>query len=184
MALLTAEEFKAQVQTTLANSVIDDMLDREQAALERLFGPAYDGSAISETFVQESRLPGSQQLALRDGEQSLFVRRRIEEVTSITEKRELNSPTVTLAASDYYVIGNQGRILRLNQYWGAVATVLYIPQDDSAEWKRALLELGRTVTQRTVFKSENIAGEYSYTAPDNWDHERTKILQGLGFFNI
>lgn len=188
--ILSAAEFKEQVATTLPDSVVEDLLTREQAAIERRLGPAYDGTAITETFVQELH---------ENSEPSLFLRRRIESVTSITEKISFQGAEATLTTNDYHVIGDQGRIIRVggywwgrttrrDAYWGRVATVTYIPQDDTAEWKRALVELGRTVIQRTAFKSENIAGEYSYTAPGGtdaaWEKERTRILQTLGFFNI
>ncbi len=59
-----------------------------------------------------------------------------------------------------------------------------MPADDRAEWRAALLELVRLQLARTALKSESIAGEYSYTAADDWDADRAKLLRRLGFFNL
>jgi len=39
----------------------------------------------------------------------------------------------------------------------------------------------RLVIERTAMKSESIANEYSYTAPDNWEAEFRKAMKRLVF---
>lgn len=173
--LLTAGEYKDLVPTNLADSVVDSVIAREQAAIERLLGAAYDGSALMETHVQEP-FSGN----------SLYLRRRVASVSSVSEQRTAFSAAVTLVANtEYLALPMQGRLLRLGGGdWGSIVVVTYVPVDDSEEWRRALVDLVRLSTSRTGLKSENVAGEYSYTAFGNPEAERSKVLQGLGFFNI
>ena len=59
-----------------------------------------------------------------------------------------------------------------------------VKKDWQAAWLlRAItnIDLVRIVIERTAMKSENIANEYSYTAPDNWDAEFRKAMKRLVF---
>jgi hypothetical protein len=46
---------------------------------------------------------------------------------------------------------------------------------------QVIIDLVRIVIERTAMKSESIAGEYSYTAPDNWEAEFRKAMKRLVF---
>lgn len=172
MSTLTTTEVVEQLNTSISLSVLQDIIDREEAALARLYGPAYDGTAITETILFEEG-------------QEIFLKRRIGSITSVAEKASITdtSSTILVANSDYVAFSDEGRLLRLSGQRGQSVVVTYIPTDDTAEWKRVALELVRLAVERTAMKSENIAGEYSYQAVD-WELERAKLLRQFGFVRI
>ncbi len=167
MSLLTLAEARALVKTSLTDPELQAVIGREEDEIIRLYGAHYvDGT----TTVSET---------LEGGGASLFLRRPILSVSSVTEDG------ATRASADYRLWGGQGRIERLPKgaVWGEVITVAYVPQDDNSRRKAALIDLVRLAVERTALKSESIAGEYSYTAPD-WDAERAKLLRRAGLARI
>lgn len=182
MSLLTVAECKAQVRTSLTDAQLQSVIDREEAEIVRLYGAHYvDGS----TTVTET---------LEGGTRSLYLRRRLTSVSSITEYQtsDATSGTLLTAVADYRVWAAQGRIERMPSTavsgfgvgtWGAIVAVVYIPFDDSNARKAAIVDLCRLALERTALKAESIAGEYSYTAPE-WGEARAEILQRLGFVNV
>ena len=62
--------------------------------------------------------------------------------------------------------------------------VTYKPADDRLKRAEVIISLVRLVIERTAMKSENIAGEYSFTAPDDWDKEFRKAMKKLMFQTI
>jgi hypothetical protein len=59
--------------------------------------------------------------------------------------------------------------------------VTYKPLDDRLKRAQVIIDLARLVIERTAMKSENIAGEYSYTAPDDWEREFRRAMRKLTF---
>ena len=169
-ALVTPADVRALVQTALTDPQLLLVIDREDALLVRRFGAHYVDGA---TTVTET-VPG-------EGTQ-IFLRRALTSVSAITERAGLADTPQTLAATDYYAWLDEGRLVRLPEgaTWGAVVAVTYVPADDNAARKAALIELVRLGLERTAMKSESVAGEYSYTAPD-WEAARGDILRALGF---
>jgi len=98
-------------------------------------------------------------------------------VTSIVED------DATLTASQYRVWGNGGVIDRLpsGSDWGSVCVVTYKPVDDRFRRVPVIVDLLRLTLERTAMQSENIAGEYSYSAPKDWDDEYRKTMKRLIF---
>jgi hypothetical protein len=182
MSLLTVAELKAQIRTSLTDTQAQAVIDREETEIVRRFGAHYvDGS----TTVSET---------LEGGMKNLYLRRRLTSVTSITEYQTADATTGTLltAVSDYRVWAAQGRIQRMPStnisgfgvgVWGAIVMLVYVPADDNDLRRTAIIDLCRLALERTALKSESIAGEYSYTAPD-WTAARTEILEGLGFRDV
>lgn len=182
MSLLTVAELKAQVRTSLTDAQLQPVINREEAEVIRLYGAHYvDGlTTVTET--------------LEGGTKSLYLRRRLASVSSITEYSTSDSTSGTLltAVSDYRVWTAQGRIERMPStavsgfgvgVWGAIVIIIYVPFDDTDARKAAIIDLCRLALERTAFKSESIASEYNYTAPE-WGEARAEILQRLGFVNV
>lgn len=169
MSLLTVAEARVLVKTGLSDPDLQAIINREEALVTDLYGAHY---VDANTTVVES---------LSGGGASLFLRRPLTSVTSIVEDG------VTLTADDYRVWGKQGRIERLpvGTKWlaGVVIAVTCVPYNDNERRKAAIIELVRLTVQRTVMKSESVAGEYSYTAPE-WDTARRAVLRGLGFPSV
>ncbi len=167
MSLLTLADVRALVKTSLTDPELQAVIGREEDEIIRLYGAHYTTSTatVSET--------------LEGGGASLFLRRPILSVSSVTEDGAV------LASADYRLWGGQGRIERLPKgaTWGEVITVVYVPGDDNSRRKVALISLVQLAVERTALKSESIAGEYSYSAPD-WEAERAKLLRRAGLARI
>jgi hypothetical protein len=172
MSLLTPEEVKVRIHTSLTDAQLQTVIDREDAEIVRRFGAHYvDGTtSVSET--------------LQGGMANLYLKRGIASITSVVEKYILPSETgYTLTEdTDFCSWGAEGRIERLpvGLKWSRFVVVSYVPQDDNARREEALLALVRIALSRTAMRSESIAGEYSYTSPE-WEKERMGVFAALGF---
>ena len=79
---------------------------------------------------------------------------------------------------------DQGRIERVYYEWDEKVTVAYVPRDDREKRKSVIIELVRIELERTTMRQESVAGEYSYTAPMNWEAERQKLMRRLMFIAV
>lgn len=164
MSLLTLSETRAQIQTSLTDAELQAVINREEDEIVRLYGASYSGSAGTVTETLEG------------GGAGLFLRRPLTTVASVTED------DAALAATDYRAWAQQGRLERLPKgaRWGEVVAVVYVPYDDNLRRKSVLVDLVRLAVEKTALKSESIAGEYSYSAPE-WEAERAQLLRRIGF---
>ena len=163
MSLVSPSDVRALCPTNLSDDQLQAVIDREEAEVVRLYGAHYKDE---ETTVSEE---------LSGGYGALFLRRQVAKVVSVTENDTL------LAASAYELWGDQGKLVRLplGRWWGRVVVVDYVPVDDTEQRVQAIIDLVRLAVNRTALKSESVAGEYSYQAPD-WEVERATILRRLG----
>lgn len=157
MALLTIAEVRDLITTDLSDADLVAILDREEAQLVAKLGAHGDGAA-SVTEV----------LSATDG--WIFLPRPAASVTSVDG--------VTTGLTVY---GKQGRVYRAGA--AGDVTVIYVPTDDRAARREALIDLLRLTLQRTALRAESVAGEYSYQAPD-WQAERAAIYRRLMFTSV
>lgn len=171
MSLLSVAELRAVVQTSLDDAQLQGVIDREEAEVITRYGAHYDGTAITEVCD--------------GGTCSLFLKRRIGSVSSISEASSLGGTQTMLTSTQYYAVAGQGGIIRLAEgtRWGRYVSVSYVPADDSALRRQVLIELVRLALEQTAMKSENVAGEYSYQAPD-WEAQRRALYRRLALPNI
>lgn len=165
--LVSAETAKKQINTSLPDDDLQEIIDRiESQITARIGAPWTDDST-----------PSSVTKTLRGSGMSLFLPTGIYQVTSIVED------TVTLETSEYRVWGNGGVIERLpvESNWGTVCVVTYKPMNDRFKRIPVIIDLLRLTLERTAMKSESIASEYNYQAPDNWDAEFRKAMKRLVF---
>lgn len=166
MSLTTVAEVRALINTSLGDGDLQVVIDRIEAEINARIGAPQDGDN-SVTVVQT--LSGY-------SAKHLFVKSEIGSVSSVIEDGG------TLAASDYRSWpGGMIERLPVGNTWGEVVTVTYKPADNRQERKAAVIDLVRIDINRTAMQSENIAGEYSYSAPQNWEAERRRILRRLAF---
>lgn len=174
MSVLSVDDVRALVASPLNDAQLQLLLDREEQLLAQRLGAAYvDASTpITQTRAGTNRL--------------VFLPRRVLSVSTVTERLGIDSDPETLLATDYFLHADTGMLERrpAGTHWGAVVVVTYVPADDRAAWRAALVDLVRLALSRTALKSESIAGEYSYTAADDWDAERAHVVRRVGFFNI
>jgi hypothetical protein len=173
MTLLTVAALRAQVQTGLDDTQLAALIEREEAEVIARYGADYvDGvTPISETP--------------QGGMSNLYLKRRIGSIVSIDEALVLGGSASTLAASQYHVWADQGRITRLPEgtRWGCSVVASYVPQDDRPLRLQVLIELCRLALEQTAMKSESVAGEYAFQAPD-WELARKRLYRRLEFPSI
>lgn len=171
--LLSVAELRDHVNSGLSDARLDVIITREEAEVIDQYGAHYvDGS----TTITET---------ISGGTCNIFLKRRLGTISSITERSTLGGTATTLTTSQYFVWPNEGRITRLSEgtAWGRQVTVIYVPADDRPLRKQVLIELVRLALEQTAVASENIAGEYSMTAPD-WETQRKRLMKRLGFQEI
>jgi hypothetical protein len=169
MSLVSVDEVRALIETPLEDEALEALIEREEAVMVKRIGPNYD-ALVPLVEVWEG-----------DGKE-VFLNRPITTITTITEAECLGDDPTALTTDEFYVWHKQGRLTRLPKWkcWGSVVTVTYQPEDDTETRKALLIELLRLTLERTGLKSENVAGEYSYTAWD-WDDSRDRLLASYGF---
>ena len=175
MAVIGVGDVRSLVRSALNDAALQLVIDREQALLAQRLGAAYTdaATAITQTRRGEGRY--------------VFLPRRVLTVSAVTERVTVDSAAEALTAGDYYIHAGEGMLERLPQglRWGEIVAVTYVPADDRAEWRAALIDLVRLTLTRTALQSESIAGEYSYSAgAGEWDAERAKVVRRVGFFNV
>lgn len=165
MSLVSPAQVKALINTTLSDANLQTVIDRVEAQItEKIGAPQTD--AMDVQVVRTVRGEGS----------NLFMPTEIHSVVSIVEDD-------TALDDDEYQVWHGGVIERftLGSYWGDRCVVTYKPADDRLKRAQVIIDLVRLVLERTAMKSESIAGEYSFTAPDNWDAEFHKTMKRLMF---
>lgn len=185
MSLVTPDDVRAFVPNGKTDAQLQDLLERIEDEIIGLYGAHY---VDADTPISET-VDGTNQ-------RSVYLKRQIQSVVRVSEILYLGAEATTLTSADYFVWNKQGRLERLPALgaarqlgiggwtWGQVVTVEYVPVDDSSKRKQVILELARVDLARTGLKSESIAGEYSYTASDTPDADRTRLLRRLGFPNV
>lgn len=164
-SLVSPLDVRALVKTSLEDGDLQNVIDRIEAQVaERIGEPQTDGMAttITKTFRGEGFY--------------LFLPTEIHEVVSIVE----DSATLT---GDEYQTWAGGVIERLpsESYWGDRIVVTYKPKDDRKVRSQVIIDLARIVIERTAMKGESIGGEYSYTAPEDWDVQFNQAMKRLSF---
>jgi len=165
MSLVTPTDVKALINTSLSDANLQTVIDRVEAQITARIG-APQTDAYATEVVKTMRGEG----------EYLFMPTEIYSVSSIVE----DTSTLT---SDQYQTWAGGVIERLpdDSHWGDRVVVTYKPTDDRLVRAQVIIDLVRLVIERTAMKGESIAGEYSYTAPDNWDAEFRKAMKRLVF---
>lgn len=167
MSLVTAETARKQINTSMSDDDLQEIIDRIESLITARIGAPWTDDSTPSSVVKTLRGEGP----------SLFLPTGIYQVTSIVED------TVTLDADEYRVWGNGGVIERLplESNWGTVCVLTYKPMDDRFKRIPVIIDLVRLTLERTAMKSESVGSEYSYTAPDDWDAEFRKAMKRLRF---
>lgn len=171
MSLVSVDDLKALVTTPLTNAQLQVIIDRVEADVTDKIGAPY-ADALE---LVEVATPAGSRL-------NVYTRRPIEAISSITEKRSMTADTETVVTTAYYTWADQGRIERIDGLeWGPLVTITYRPTDQREKRRAAIIDLVRLHLQRTAMMSEDVAREYSYEAPDNWEAELRKVVRRLAF---
>ena len=165
MSLVSPADVKALINTSISDTDLQTVIDRVEAQINARIGAPQTDAYATEVVK-----------TLRGEGEFIFMPTEIYSVSSIVE----DASTLT---SDQYQTWAGGVIERLPEesHWGDRVVVTYKPTDDRLMRAQVIIDLVRIVIERTAMKSESIAGEYSYTAPDNWDAEFRKAIKKLMF---
>lgn len=171
MELLTVEELRGHITSSLGEDELQLLLDAAEEAIEARYGPV--GSDVTEI--------------VDGGLSHIFLRRRALAITEITET--VADVDTILDEDDYRLRGDGVSILRLSTgpndraYWGAPVRVKSSPADDLASRKvmqLALVTLDMNykpgVTAERIGEWEEQRGANSAW---NYETERESILAGL-----
>ena len=165
-SLVSPADVKVLINTSMLDANLQIVINRIEAQVNQKIGePQTDAYATS--VVKTIR-----------GEEgpSLFMPTEIYSVTGIVEDGN------TLTSDEYQTWGG-GVIERLPEgtSWGSRCVVTYKPTDDRLKRAEVIIDLVRLVIERTAMKSESVAGEYSYAAPDDWDKLFRRAMKRLMF---
>lgn len=169
MTLLTADEFRAYVETELSDAALLGMLSAAEAEIDMAAGPV--GSTV----------------ALFSGGGTLLVLGRA--ASAFTSVIETWGSTVTTLAADDYLVHPGGYVLeRLNtgtnprsRWWGRI-TVTYTPVDDAnlrKDVQRELVSLAINVPAGLSLKTIGSWTEQYRQAAEGNEKERDAILARL-----
>ena len=164
-SLVSPTDVKALINTALSDVDLQKVIDRVEAQITaRIGAPQTDGL---ETQVART---------VRGEGCNLFLPTEVHAIVTIVEDG------VELTAEEYRV-WSAGVIERLpiNASWGDRVVVTYKPVDDRLKRTEVIIDLVRLVIEHTAMKSESVAGEYSYTAPENWEAEFRRAMKRLTF---
>lgn len=163
----------------LSDATLQDLIDREEAEIIRRYGAHYVNPSTTITATREGGGP------------NLFLNRPILSVSSIAEYMYLGDTASTLLTSEYFVWANQGRIQRLGSTyatqatWGAYATVVYVPQDDSTLRAQVIIELVRiAAAQQTGIDISGYGYSIKGRAAQEWQRDRAEQYNRLSFIGV
>ena len=164
-SLVSPADVRALVKNDLTDLQLQGVIDRIEAQVTERIGAPQDDS-MSTTITKTFRGEGYY----------LFMPTEIYAVVGIVE----DGNTLT---RDEYQTWAGGVIERLpsESYWGDRITVTYKPTDNRKVRTQVIIDLTRIAIERTAMKAESIGGEYSYTAPEDWDAQFNQAMKRLLF---
>jgi hypothetical protein len=163
--LMTVSQIREHLETDLTDEALQRILNAEEAEIVQRYGAHATATEM---------LPG-------DGEW-LVLERTLSTITSVTEIAD--SVSTVLATNDYR-IWPKGKLERLvtgtnpRTYWAPVVTVVYVPEDATAQRRGVLIRLVTLAAKYAGLKSESVgSGDYSMSSMD-YTAEREALLRSL-----
>ena len=164
-ALLTVTQLREHVETDLADTALQRLLDSEDAEIVRRCGAL---ASVTET--------------IKGGGELLFLARPAASITTVTE--EVYHASTTLATDDWELWWSQA--LRRDDdgtnpraTWGDEVTVTYVPVSDAAQRALALIDLVKLALAYSGLQQQAVGqADFSATGLD-YRRERERILGRL-----
>ena len=181
--LLTVDQFREHVTTTIPDAALQTLLDAAEAAVLEVVGEPGD---ITEYIIARPVANGYAPWGLSPGYNRISVSRPIATITSVTEY--LSDVGTVLDGTDYrasgYVLQRVPDGTNPRWYWGNRVTVVYTPQDETADRERVQIELVRLdLNARPGLAEQAVEGfleRYSGAGLLNYSAERADLLASLG----
>ena len=170
MGLVSVAELRSVVTSALTDVQLQTVLDREEQEMIARTGPHGDG------------LDGLTVLLCGGAGTTLYLPRSLTSISSVAVRQALTDIAQSLAATAYALNGS-ARLERIGGLsWETFVTIVGIPADLHRR-KSVLIELVRQALEQTALKSESVAGEYSWSAPE-WERQRADLYRRLTFMSI
>ncbi len=179
-SLVSTDEARARISTGLTDDQLQAVIDGVEEEITKRIGAPYedDSTTITETVKGKAK--------------SIYLKRPIKSVSSVTEYAQLSDTTGSALTEneEFYVWPDQGRIERIGGIWGntgiwnRMVKVIYVPRDQRKQRKGVIIDLVRLELNRSAMYQESVGGEFSYTAPNNWEKERQRIMKRICFTNV
>lgn len=154
MALLTADEVRDHVETSIVTDALQLIIDNaDQEIIDRL------GALATQTQVLDG-----------EGSELLNLSRKASSITSAVER--ILETNYTLAASDFLLLNDGYRVQRLQGTnfpaikWNGLVTIIYVPSDETVARKKLLVDLVRLDCAYAAVKSSQIGD----VTVDHLDH--------------
>lgn len=179
-SLVSTDDVRAQVSTGMTDSQLQAVIDRVEEEITKRIGAPYEDASTTITEIVKGK------------SKSVYLKRPVDSVSSVTEYSQLSDTTGTALTEneEFYVWPDQGRLERIGGIWGNTAVwgrmvkVVYVPQDQRKQRKGVIIDLVRLELNRTAMYQESVGGEFSFTAPNNWEKERQRIIKRICFTNV
>lgn len=164
MSTVSLAAVRTLIQTSLSDGELQTIIDRVEGMIAERLGAVQDEAGTVELT----------EVGLVSARGEIFTAQPIASITSLS----VGGTPVTVAdlISIYYKSGYIPAVTGAyptNQY-----TIVYKPVYRKNRYESVVIDLVRLELAKTAMQSENVAGEYSYQAPD-WPTEAKKILSRL-----
>lgn len=151
-------ELRQHIETDLSDQALQQILDGETAEIVRRFGA-----------------PDTQADVVRGGTAEIVLTRPVQSIVSVTET--LGGKDTVLDSDDYERRGQVLTRVYTGGRWRPHVTVVYVPEDTSAQRDMALVQLARLAIEHNGL-AEEWSGDYRSKSVD-YVRERERILRGL-----
>lgn len=178
-SLVSLADARALIQTDVADSGLQLLLDAAEQQIVNRWGPNYPGPV---TITKERT-----DYSLETLDWLYYTERPIETVTTITEVfgDEYSETSQVLSPNDYRIFYGGRALQRLgngtNQrwLWGHRVTLVYVPLDDTLRRKEIIIELVRLALRHSGVRAQS-EGNIAETSYEDYSKERSDLVGSLG----
>lgn len=168
--LLTVTQIREHIQTSLVDDAVQRLINDADAEITRRLGPL---------DLQTEVLDGNSLY--------IFLQRKAIAIDSAVEREFADLETAptdyTLSSNDYNLLSDGYQVERLKDgnnphtNWRDKVTIIYVPEDETYQRTRILIDLVRLSIQYSAVKGQSALGTRVDYA--EYDKEREKIFRGL-----
>ena len=161
---VTVQAVRGRVETDLDDSTLQRMVNAAVKSVDRIAG-----KAASETLTFDAL-----------GNATIGFYRRVNSITTVTERRTARGTATTLAADDYRLVGAY-KLLRLNDgtnaqsTWGKEVVITFVPEVDQDVRDRVAIDLVNMAVEFKALDREKV-GDYEQEQKD-YNRRRTALLR-------
>lgn len=177
---VSVANLKEHVETDLASTAIQRLLDAEDEEITRRFG---DDATVTEEHILEvpEGFESGVVTAQRIGRRRIWTQQQINSVTTVKEGPTLLAADLTTLVEDaddgFRIIHNGYAIERIGTDFDKRVEIIYVPKTDTKRRDRVTIDLVRLAIQYSALGSEKV-GDWSGSHVD-YQKERESILRTL-----